>query len=327
MDSSCLYCGRALHTNDVLETLAVGRRLAYDKKRGRLWAVCLRCGQWNLAPPEDRWEAIEECEARFRATKLRAATANIALAQVAPQLQLIRVGKLVDPEFAAWRYGSELGRRRRSLITLGAVALSAGAGAAVAGVTGLVAAASAVAGWETGQWLNRVRHRGPRIPLGGGREITVGRDQLNDARVMMGAEWGNTWGLAVPNGDHYTVLAGNDALRGAGVLLAGINRFGARSWEIDLALDIIGRHRGARDCFRCATFRSEHERYRLARFPIGMRLALEMAAHEEAERRALEGELALYERRWRRAEAEAAIEDDLLLPPGAAEFLSRHRHA
>jgi hypothetical protein len=39
-----------------------------------------------------------------------------------------------------------------------------------------------------------------------------------------------------------------------------------------------------------------------------------MALHEEAERRALEGELGELERAWKDAEEIAAIADDLLLP-------------
>ena len=45
-----------------------------------------------------------------------------------------------------------------------------------------------------------------------------------------------------------------------------------------------------------------------------VRLALEMASHEESERRALEGELNLLEAAWREAEEIAAIADGLLLP-------------
>jgi hypothetical protein len=41
------------------------------------------------------------------------------------------------------------------------------------------------------------------------------------------------------------------------------------------------------------------------------RLALEMAMHEETERRALEGELALLAAAWREAEEIAAIADEL----------------
>jgi hypothetical protein len=43
-----------------------------------------------------------------------------------------------------------------------------------------------------------------------------------------------------------------------------------------------------------------------------------MAAHEEQERRALEGELALLEAAWRDAEEVAQIADDMFLPESAA---------
>ena len=48
--------------------------------------------------------------------------------------------------------------------------------------------------------------------------------------------------------------------------------------------------------------------------PKPARLALEMALHEEQERRALEGELWRLERAWEEAEEIAGIADNLLLP-------------
>ena len=48
-----------------------------------------------------------------------------------------------------------------------------------------------------------------------------------------------------------------------------------------------------------------------------------MAAHEESERRALEGELALLAQAWRDAEEIAAIADGLLVPASVEEFLRR----
>ena len=54
-----------------------------------------------------------------------------------------------------------------------------------------------------------------------------------------------------------------------------------------------------------------------------VRLALEMAAHEETERRALEGELAALEQMWRDAEEIAAIADDLTLPDKVTKRLER----
>ncbi len=48
-----------------------------------------------------------------------------------------------------------------------------------------------------------------------------------------------------------------------------------------------------------------------------------MAANEDAERRALQGELATLERAWQEAEEIAAIADDLLLPTGVRARLAR----
>ena len=48
-----------------------------------------------------------------------------------------------------------------------------------------------------------------------------------------------------------------------------------------------------------------------------------MALHEEAERRAMQGELAELERAWREAEEIAGISDDLLLPAGVEQKLER----
>ena len=59
--------------------------------------------------------------------------------------------------------------------------------------------------------------------------------------------------------------------------------------------------------------------------PAPTKLALEMALHEEQERRALEGELQVLEQAWREAEEIAEISDRLLLPEGADEFIERHR--
>jgi hypothetical protein len=65
----------------------------------------------------------------------------------------------------------------------------------------------------------------------------------------------------------------------------------------------------------------------ISKFPIEARLALEMAAHEEQERRAMEGELALLEAAWRQAEEVAKIADELLLPESTAERLEELRKA
>ncbi len=113
MFSTCLFCHSRLGKNEVVEHFPVGSRLAFDSARGRLWAVCPGCRRWNLSPLDDRWEAIEECERLFRSTRARVSTENIGLAPLASGVDLIRIGQPLRPEFAAWRYGSQLKWRRR----------------------------------------------------------------------------------------------------------------------------------------------------------------------------------------------------------------------
>jgi hypothetical protein len=63
------------------------------------------------------------------------------------------------------------------------------------------------------------------------------------------------------------------------------------------------------------------------RLPRPTRLALEMALHEEQERRALAEDLVTLELAWREAEEIAGIADNLLVPAAHEEFLARHRPA
>jgi hypothetical protein len=59
--------------------------------------------------------------------------------------------------------------------------------------------------------------------------------------------------------------------------------------------------------------------------PTSERLALEMALHEEAERKVLEGELSELERAWKEAEEIAAISDDMFVAPGIRGTIERLR--
>src|SRR6478752_9515148 len=103
MYSTCIFCNHSLGANKRIERFPVGGRLAFDGAKGRLWAVCTECHRWNLSPLEERWEAIEECERLFRGTLVRVSTDNIGMARLTDGLELIRIGKPLRPEFAAWR--------------------------------------------------------------------------------------------------------------------------------------------------------------------------------------------------------------------------------
>jgi hypothetical protein len=129
-------------------------------------------------------------------------------------------------------------------------------------------------------------------------------------------------------------ITGDQALRVAGQVLPKINEKGAKATQVQDAVrlieysgspDKVFRHQ-ARELKRSGAMRTDRLAA-IAKFPIEARLALEMAAHEEQERRALEGELALLEAAWRQAEEVAKIADELLLPESTAARLEELRKA
>jgi hypothetical protein len=127
MYSHCISCSRDLGSNDHIEAFPVGRRVAFDPERGRLWVICARCARWNLAPIEERWEPVEEAEKLFRETRQRVQRENIGLARLADGTRLVRIGAAPDGELAAWRYGRQLQQRRLQWFgVIGAAAITGG---------------------------------------------------------------------------------------------------------------------------------------------------------------------------------------------------------
>jgi hypothetical protein len=361
MYTTCLFCNSDLGRNQALEHFPVGRRLAYDAAKGRLWVVCSRCERWNLTPLEERWEAIDECERMYSGTRLRVSTDNIGLARLREGTELIRIGQPQRPEFAAWRYGDQFGRRRRRHLIYSTVGVAAVAGVVIAGpATGLIAGGS----WGLWQAANSLRalYEARRVRLrlqlpGLDKPVVIRKRHLHDARLVNAPDVG-TWQLHVAHEESepsrvwseslrtatspapdagpraVTVLSGDDALRAAGQLLPKLNAAGARAPQVQSAVRLIEE---VGDPVKMFAIQAERGRPgpRSRRTPahglaIGelsteVRLALEMAAHEEAERRALEGELALLEEAWRDAEEIAAIADDMFLPEGTADRLETLR--
>src|SRR3954463_12936621 len=143
MYTTCLFCHSDLGANEVIESFPIGRRLAFDAANGRLWVVCRKCERWNLTPLEERWEAIEQCERLFSATRLKVSTDNIGLSRLREGLELIRIGQPQRPEMAAWRYGDQFGRRRRRYLLWSGAGIAAVTGLVIAGpVTGLISGAA-----------------------------------------------------------------------------------------------------------------------------------------------------------------------------------------
>jgi hypothetical protein len=331
MFSTCIFCHAALGANEAIEHFPVGRRLAFDAARGRLWVVCAACGRWNLTPIEERWEAVEECERRFRGTVLRRSTDQIGLARLPDGTDLVRVGRPLRPEMAAWRYGRRFaGRFRRAQVTLGAAGLG-GSAAVLAGLAAGVltpallsgAALTASAAW----WIRQQRvlfH----VPFRG-QLLTVRARDLAETQFVP-IDRGEEWSLRLSHQGGASRLEGEQAVHVMAKALVHMNGWGAGSETIEQAvarLDVFG------DRTRMLAFMSrtpdfdvlpEHPGV-LARLPAGQRLALEMMVHEESEVEALRGELAALERAWREAEEVARIADDLLVPAAVVEWLARYR--
>lgn len=343
MYSTCIFCHAPLGANDAIEHFPVGARLAFDADRGRLWVICGGCARWNLSPLDERWEAIEDAERVFRRTRLRVTTDNIGLARLPDGTQLVRIGAPLRPEFAAWRYGTRFATRRfNTAIVVGSAAaaavltaiavgpllmpaLTAGAISIVAvpGITSAMGVPPMVAALATRDYLlhDRVIARFKR----GRRVLTVRARHVRDAEFHMAGDHPT---LRLPHDGGWAYCHGAEALHMARVLLVGANRFGASTARVHDAVARIERAGDASSYLRTASRVVEWREGRVMSVLNGMRqlgvlhlsttesLALEMAMHEESERRALEGELLLLADAWRDAEEIASIADGLLPPAG-----------
>lgn len=352
-----MFCKKPLGSNEIVEAFPVGRRLAFDPAKGRLWVVCRSCERWNLTPLEERWEAVETCEGIFRATRIRTSTENIGLARHSEGLELVRIGEPLRPEFAAWRYGDQFRRRRRRWIAAG----SAGVVANVATSTtiqltagGLIggAGAAALGGGAAGLALvvvQRLLSRQANVAQfrrSDGTRCTLTREQVTEFTRIRAD--GDEPGFRIEI--HKGLLSrkdpdsfeGDDATRAINALLPLVNGAGATAHRIREAVSRIESHgdphrfiadsteRGSSTTAGALPTSGRRRKTRrsgpgwIHKMPKPTRLALEMALHEEQERRALAGELAQLEQAWREAEEIAAIADNLLLPEHTDEFLDRH---
>jgi hypothetical protein len=348
MYSTCLFCKTNLGANEAIEQFPVGRRLAFDAAKGRLWVVCRKCERWNLTPIEERWEAIEECERSFRSTKLRVSTDEIGLGKISEGLELVRIGKPLRPEFAAWRYGDQFGRRRRNnIVKLGAIAAAA---IAIPTIGPLVGIPLGAVSWNffyyarIGVNFYQRRRIVARIPSSDGNPLRVRQKDVKETVILPPTDR-ETWGLRVryragkhPNVPVWkydpvtdeTEIHGETAMRAAAQLLPLLNDKGASGRLIGDAVELAtvsddptaSFERIARIAAKTPTWREYGRGAMLAQMSPEFRLALEMISHEESERRALEGELYLLEDAWKEAEEIAAISDNLFLPTEISEKLS-----
>lgn len=325
MYSTCLVCRAPLGRNDVIAIFPTGLRIAFDPVKGRLWVICPRCSQWNLSPLEERLEVLDECEERFRGARARFSTDNVALAQVAPSLDLVRIGRAPRPEFAAWRYGPKLRRRRAEMRALVWSSFAVAAGIGVDGmahrVFGLGAVYLGVYGYSLS--LAATHNWRPLARVDAGADFVDVRGQdLHHVRVF---EREGDVALHVRHSRGTLALTGSLAIGAARVLLPWMNRGGGSGRQVTRAIALLDAQEldTGRWSQSVATRDALALGIALSTLPPERRLAAEIAANENLERRAMEGELALLERAWRDAEEVAAIADNLLVPPFVQQWLER----
>jgi hypothetical protein len=333
----------------------VGRKLAFDTTGGRLWVICPHCGQWNLTPLEERWEALEECERLAATAEAKSGGKVLALAQTSSGLELLRVGGMTDADIANWRYGRRIAARQRgmlwTLMPLAALAVALGYGAwRVSGAWFIGVYAAALAGtvlflfWRTPPrlWL--------RVADGDGRQHVLWPWQLQRVRLERAAA-DRAPVLVIPRMRGERRLQGT---RAAAVLASLLPKVNGADCAVVALPNVLARVAGAEKAAARtprkpgrAQRRRDRANGRGHTAPVSLRpwehlvyagpvewvlssipehrLALEMAVTEEVEQLELQARAEALTEDWREEEEIGAISDDLLLPESISERLRTMR--
>ena len=346
MYTTCLHCHQDLGRNESIELFPVGRRLAFDQSKGRLWVICTTCARWNLSPLEERWEAIEQCERAYRDTRKRVATGQIGLAKVGDGLTLVRIGQPLFPEYASWRYGARFVSRRTRHRVLAAAGVLGGIAVFILGPEALSAVAGV--GGGGGYWMYQFysglrktarerRHLGT-VALPDGERLDVRGVHAEGARLFLDDDLAMRIEVepvhAPKKRSRFTKvkidprfnLSDAPAREFLRFALPHINRAGATENEVALAVGLMGIDQGPVDPVQSALSYLATRGTRSSRLSALSRetgIGLEMAVMEGQERRWMETELHMLAASWQEAEKLAAIADSLTLPEWVSEKLGR----
>lgn len=310
MYTTCAFCNAPLDGDGGPSGLGVGRRLAFDEWRGRLWVICPKCARWNLTPLDDRLERIEALARVARDGRLLASTDQVALLRW-ERYDLVRVGKPPRVEIAGWRYGERLAARARDRakvvvpLTLAAVGLGIAANVAVGGSFGFLI-------WNMGDLADRVYvgvvgRRGvvltePPVCDHCGTALELKAKHLQHARVVPDVHHDLGVLLSCPSCRREAALiTGPDALAALRQGLAYLNVRRSSRRKASEAAGVVDQIGGPDRLIRDVARRE----LTLRSLRPERQLALEMAVDEQAE--ILELEL-----QWREAEEIAHIADGTL---------------
>ena len=223
---------------------------------------------------------------------------------------------------------------------------------AVVGTVAIVGVATGVLSGvvlgQSGNFVNVFRNARTLVRLKDedGKVLKLKAPDLEKAKILSAGE-DDDWVIEIKRGRLDRRWEGAEAVRVANRLITGINRSGAGKGVVQEAVKEIEHAGHPMEFLRRVSLERSGEAGNVWSRPVGdgswrplkekhmgivnklprpTRLALEMALHEEQERRALQGELKTLEAVWKHAEEIAAISDSLLLPEGTDEFLEEHRN-
>lgn len=286
--------------------------MAYDPRRGRLWAVCPSCARWTLAPFEARWEALEELE-RLTGDRARllAETDNIGLLTVG-DVEIIRVGHADLREESWWRFGKEFAVRRkraRRQVLKGKIVNAT--------VTALIAGIPFWGFTDADRWIDRARKKqfGKKVWKGSlsrcrrcGHELgTFPFEEYGRLGIRTHPELPFALALECPRCGADQLLTDVPAEHVLRRTLAYNNFAGGTEATVRSAVRLVESYDSTDQLLR----RVAEHRVPLGRMTGKGAFALEIALNADVERRLLEMELAELEARWRREEEIAAIADRL----------------
>src|SRR5437667_12472387 len=311
MYRTCAFCNGKLDGDGGPSGLGVGRRLAFDEWKGRLWVICPKCTRWNLAPLDERLEHVEALARAAGEGRVAAATEQVALIRWRGY-DLVRVGRPPRLEFATWRYGERLKARQREQLkfvvplTVATVGLAVAVNAAAGGSVGVFVwnmpniARSIYTGMVGRRRLGLVE---PPICERCGAVMHVKARHLAHARLVPESQ-GLGLILRCPNcRSEGALLVGRDAQAALqqGLTYLSLTRRGRQRAEDEARLveDVGGPDRLIRDVAR--------RELTLRSLAPERRLALEMAVAVRAEVDALK-------RRWKEAGRPAASADGIQSP-------------
>lgn len=310
MYRTCAFCSAKFDGDGGPSGLGIGRRLAFDEWRGRLWVVCSRCARWNLTPLDDRLERIEALARAAREGRVLASTEQVALIRW-HSYDLVRVGKPPRVEIATWRYGERLKARERDRVRIVVPLTVAAAGLAVA-VNAVAGGSLGILVWNMGELAEvayvaivgnrKVNLVEPPICARCGTVMQLRARHVQRARLIRETRADLALVVLCPACEHEgALLTGPSAAQALRQGLTYLNARRSGRKRATAAANLVDAAGGPE---RLIEDVARHE-LTLRSLRSERRLALEMAVDERVEAEALE-------REWKEAEELAEIADGTL---------------